>query len=92
MFNSPINDFQQLFVITAEECAELTQVCMKMMRKYQDDRYVQEEDWQKVIEEAGDVFCMLELFVQTGLFNWEDLHNRSDIKREKLKTWSTLIK
>ena len=89
---TPINNFQQLMAITAEECAELTQVCMKIMRKYDsldkaaDDKYIS-----LLVEEAGDVLCMLELMSEHGLFDWKDIYARADVKREKLKTWSTLI-
>ena len=91
--DSPINDFQQLMAITAEECGELTQVCMKIMRKYNsldktsDDKYIE-----LLVEEAGDVLCMLELMSEHGLFDWEQIYQRADVKREKLKKWSTLIK
>ena len=89
---TPINNFQQLMAITAEECAELTQVCMKIMRKYDsldkaaDDKYIS-----LLVEEAGDVLCMLELMSEHNLFDWKDIYARADVKREKLKTWSTLI-
>ena len=91
--DSPINDFQQLMAITSEECGELTQVCMKVMRKYDsldsaaDDKYIE-----LLVEEAGDVLCMLELMSEHGLFDWEQIYQRADVKREKLKKWSTLIK
>ena len=90
--DTPINDFQQLMAITAEECAELAQVCMKIMRKYDsldkatDDKYIK-----LLLEEAGDVLCMLELMSEHGLFDWQQAYDRADVKREKLKTWSTLI-
>ena len=90
--NSPINTAQQLMVIAAEECGELTQVCMKMMRRYdtiQDMFYSSKR--QDLVEEAGDVLCMLELMIEFGLFDWDELHRRSDHKKEKLKTWSDLI-
>ena len=90
---SPINNFQQLMAITAEECGELTQVCMKIMRKYDsldktaDDKYIE-----LLVEEAGDVLCMLELMSEHGIFDWQQIYDRADVKREKLKLWSTLIK
>ena len=89
---TPINSFQQLMAITAEECGELTQVCMKIMRKYDSldsaskDKYIT-----LLIEEAGDVLCMLELMSEHGLFDWKDIYDRADVKRDKLKQWSTLI-
>lgn len=89
---TPLNNFQQLMAITSEECAELAQVCMKLMRKYdsldkaQNDKYIK-----LLLEEAGDVLCMLELMSEHGLFDWQQAYARADVKREKLKTWSTLI-
>jgi len=38
------------------------------------------------------VLCMLELMSEHGLFDWEQIYQRADVKREKLKKWSTLIK
>ena len=90
--NSPINNFQQLMAITAEECGELTQVCMKIMRKYNSvDNFEKEKYSKLLVEEAGDVLCMLELMSENGLFDWKQIHNSADVKRKKLKTWSTLI-
>jgi NTP pyrophosphatase (non-canonical NTP hydrolase) len=90
--DTPINDFQQLMAITAEECAELTQVCMKIMRKYDSlDKAAEDKYIELLVEEAGDVLCMLELMSEHGLFDWKDIYERADVKREKLKQWSTLI-
>ena len=90
--DTPLNDFQQLMAITAEECAELAQVCMKIMRKYDSlDKAAEDKYIELLIEEAGDVLCMLELMSEHKLFDWQDIYARADVKREKLKTWSTLI-
>ena len=89
---SPINNVQQLMAITAEECGELTQVCMKVMRKYDTVAGIESDKYRaKLVEEAGDVLCMLELIAEHGVFDWQELYNRADVKREKLKKWSTLI-
>ena len=89
---TPINDFQQLMAITTEECAELAQVCMKIMRKYDSlDKAAEDKYISLLVEETGDVLCMLELMSEHGLFDWKDIYARADVKREKLKTWSTLI-
>ena len=90
--NTPINDFQQLMAITAEECAELTQVCMKLMRKYDSlDKARKDKYIKMLIEESGDVLCMLELMSEHGLFDWKDIYARADVKRDKLRIWSTLM-
>ena len=89
MENKPLDNLQQLMAITAEECAELSQVCMKVLRFGMNDEGVPKQKW--IIEEAGDVLCMLELMSEHGLFDWEQIYQRADVKREKLKKWSTLI-
>ena len=82
-----LDTHQQLFVITAEECGELTQVGMKILRK----ATVNEEWNKKLLEEAGDVYCMLDLMVQHGYLTWDDIADRANVKKKKLIKWSDLI-
>jgi len=90
---SPLNAIQQLMAITAEECGELTQVCMKVMRKYTTLEEIENDKYRELmIEEAGDVLCMIELMVEHEILTNEDLRARVKVKRDKLKTWSNLIK
>ena len=74
--------------ITAEECAELTQVCMKIVRFGMNNDYKPKRPW--LIEEAGDVLCMLNFMVENDLVTWEELEERADYKRNKLIKWSKL--
>jgi len=90
--NSPINTLQQLMTITMEECGELTQRCSKIVRKYSTADQIQEDQRVKLLEEAGDVLCMIELMVEHGLLTNKELGVRVNVKRDKLKQWSTLIK
>ena len=90
---SPLNAIQQLMAITAEECGELTQVCMKVMRKYTTLEEIQNDKYKDLlIEEAGDVLCMIELMVEHGVLTNDELGARVTVKRGKLATWSNLIK
>jgi len=82
-----LDTHQQLFAISAEECGELVQVCMKILRKAK----VNDEWNAKLLEEAGDVFCMLDLMVIHGYLTWDDIQKRSNVKKEKLMKWSKLI-
>ena len=60
---------------------------MKILRKAKVD-----EEWnKKLLEEAGDVYCMLDLMVQHGYLNWNDITDRSNLKKQKLIKWSDLI-
>tara|TARA_A200000159_G_scaffold157083_1_gene172740 strand:- start:2185 stop:2475 length:291 start_codon:yes stop_codon:yes gene_type:complete len=93
-----LNNLQELMTITMEECGELTQVCSKMMRKFDNIDEITSKKLNaktqrnKIIEEAGDVLCMLELLVENGLVEWEELEDRVQVKRNKLEKWSSLIK
>jgi len=78
--------------ITMEECGELTQSCSKIMRKYETLDLIEEDKRVKLVEELGDVFCMMELMVEHGITDWIELQNRADVKLEKLRKWSTLVK
>ena len=87
----PLNVLQQLMIITAEECGELTQRCSKILRRYETINDIEEEQRQKFLEEAGDVYCMLELLVEHGIVDWKELHDRADVKKDKLTLSSDLM-
>ena len=90
--DSPINKVQQLMAITAEECGELTQVCMKIMRKYKKVKDIKNDKYRDLlVEELGDVQCMIELMIDNGVVSHKEIAERSNIKRDKLKVWSDLI-
>ena len=91
MKDSPLNKLQQLMIITAEECGELTQRCSKIVRKYSTSDQIEEDQRAKLLEEAGDVLCMIELMVENNILTNEELGARVNVKRDKLKVWSDLI-
>tara|TARA_B100000497_G_C7457958_1_gene283287 strand:+ start:81 stop:323 length:243 start_codon:yes stop_codon:yes gene_type:complete len=78
-------------ILTAEECGELTQRCSKIIRRYTSKEQIEEEQRIKLIEEVGDVYCMIDLLVKHGITNWDELEKRMFVKRDKLKMWSSLI-
>ena len=86
-----LNNLQELMTITMEECGELTQQCSKIMRKYESLDLISEEERVKLVEEAGDLFCMLRLMIDNRIVTWKELSERADVKREKLKSWSNFI-
>jgi len=91
MKNSPINKLQQLMIITAEECGELTQRCSKIVRKYKDFNEIEDDQRNKLLEEVGDVYCMIDLMAEHGMLDWKHIYARSSAKKDKLKIWSDLI-
>ena len=80
---------QELLTITMEECGELIQSCSKAMRRW--ELYKNSDSEISLKEECGDVFCMIELLVENGFVTWQEIANRSEIKRKKLEQWSGLI-
>ena len=80
-----MNELQELLTITMEECGELIQACSKSIRS---KSYYNNE---KLIEEIGDVECMIDLIYEYDLVSPTDVDKRIDEKREKLKRWSNLI-
>ena len=80
-----MDKLQELLTITMEECGELIQACSKAIRK---EKYY---DNNKLVEEVGDVMCMLELMHEYDLISWNDVDKRVDKKMNKLKKWSGLV-
>ena len=77
----------ECLVITSEECAELTKVCMKILRFGIDD-----EKKSDLISEIGDVQCMIDLLGDHLDISSDQILKASTTKREKLKKWSNLVK
>ena len=50
------------------------------------------KDNDRLIEEVGDVLCMIELMKNRGMLSSRDLNNRVQLKKMKLMKWSNLIK
>jgi NTP pyrophosphatase (non-canonical NTP hydrolase) len=75
----------QALVLTMEECGELTQACSKVIRRNGDEKSISD-----LIDEAGDVLCMIELLVRLGYLREIDLDERKKLKKLKLKSWSNL--
>tara|TARA_B100000212_G_scaffold262071_1_gene201904 strand:+ start:1212 stop:1472 length:261 start_codon:yes stop_codon:yes gene_type:complete len=76
----------EALVITMEECGELVQACSKMIRSDGKKKY-----HQNLQDEAGDVYCLLQVLIQRGLINEASLKDREKEKLHKLKKWSKLF-
>ena len=75
----------ELMVITMEECGELIEACSKAIRC--EDYY----NNARLLEEIGDVQCMIELILDNDLAKWEDIRDRIIVKKEKLKKYTNLF-
>ena len=79
-----LTEYQELLVITMEECGELIHACSKALRR-------QDIDDQNLRDEIGDVMCMIELMQEWDIVGWTEIENRVEHKRDKLKQWSGLV-
>ena len=83
--NKKLDYNTELMLITMEECGELIEACSKAIRC---EEYY---DKPKFIEEIGDVQCMIELILDNELVRWEDVRERIEVKKEKLKKYTNLL-
>ena len=84
--NKKLDYETELLVITMEECGEMIEACSKAIRceDYKDN--------DRLIEEVGDVLCMIDIMVDKGLLSERDLNNRIQLKKMKLLQYSNLLK
>ena len=78
---------RELMMITAEEAGEVTQVCCKVLRRDELD----EKRLNNLVEEIGDLQCMINLLKEYNVLTDEQINARVAVKRKKLETWSDLI-
>ena len=76
----------ELIVVTMEECGEMIEACSKAIRC---EDYINND---RLIEEVGDVLCMIDIMKEKGLLNERDLNNRIQLKKLKLAQWTNLVK
>ena len=81
----------QLMVITMEECGELIQACSKVLRSRSRLGLIPDKTLLELNNEMADVLCMKDLMYEYELLDTELIRKGIESKREKLKTWSTLI-
>jgi NTP pyrophosphatase (non-canonical NTP hydrolase) len=75
----------ELMILTAEECGELTQACMKIIRHGLEPHRVA-----ALIEEVGDVQCLINLMQVHDVMTFEEVDERIAVKKAKLEQWSSL--
>ena len=87
----PMNKLQELMVLTMEECGELTQRCSKLVRKFDTLDEITEDQRVKLLEEVGDVQCLINLMITCGLLTKQEIDARIATKHDKLEKWSKLV-
>jgi NTP pyrophosphatase (non-canonical NTP hydrolase) len=77
---------RELLVITMEECGELSSACSKLLRFGNEVKHLD-----NILQEAGDVLCMVSLLLEYGFLDEEQLQEATQNKLNKLKEWSSLV-
>jgi hypothetical protein len=84
-YHDKLNWRNELLVITSEEASEIIKVVSKILRYG-----MQPKDQKGLIEEIGDMQCMIDLIVEHKLITKTQIKNRIKVKSKKLKKWSNL--
>jgi NTP pyrophosphatase (non-canonical NTP hydrolase) len=84
------NSEREIMLIAQEECAEVVQAISKVFRFGFAGIYDGRTNKDRLEEEIGDLMCMLQMMDEQELIDWTRVSVAAQMKREKLKTWSTI--
>lgn len=82
---------KEIMLIAQEECAEVTQAISKVFRFGIDEVHKDVTNRQRLTEEVGDLYCMIELMIEKGIINRTEVLNAASIKENKLRKWSNVF-
>lgn len=84
---------REIMLIAAEECAEVTQVISKCLRFGLESKHPNEgaNNRDRLAIELGDLMCMVDLMIEHSLIDPSAVYEASKLKRDKLKTWSSIF-
>tara|TARA_B100001093_G_scaffold123831_1_gene116418 strand:+ start:1106 stop:1387 length:282 start_codon:yes stop_codon:yes gene_type:complete len=87
-----LDKHQQLLVITMEEAGEVVQACSKILRRGRNGASLlnnpkQMDDLQ---DEIGDIYCMIQLLIDSEFIDKDKLEDRVIYKKKKLQKWSSI--
>ena len=85
------NKEKEILSITQEECAEVVQAISKVNRFGIDAMHNGATNRERLTEETGDLFCMIELLIEFGLIDRNEMILAAGKKREKLSKWSNIF-
>lgn len=83
-----MNKVEELLVVTMEECGELIQACSKMLRGGEE---YEKENLKRLLEEVGDVSCMIDLLIKKELVTSRKIEKRKLEKLQKLRQHSKIL-
>ena len=82
---------KEVLLIAQEECAEVTQAISKVFRFGIDAVHLDSTNRQRLTEEVGDLFCMIQLMIENKIINIDEVEQASQNKRKKLQMWSDIF-
>jgi len=82
----------EILLITQEECAEVTQAISKVFRFGMDDEHNGQTNREHLEEEIGDLMCMIDLLIDSGMVSEAAVMAAKNEKMHKLGTWSNIFK
>lgn len=87
-----MNDKQrEILVITQEECAEVIQEVSKIFRFGIDEFHKDGMSHRTKLEmEVGDLMCMIDLLIEHGIVNQQEIEIAKANKQQKLRKWSKI--
>jgi len=86
-----MNTIEEILVITAEECAEVTQIVTKSLRFGLESNYTGPTNRELLTNELGDLLCMVDILLDRGIIDADQLAVSKAIKLERLKIWSNIF-
>ena len=82
---------REILLIAQEECAEVIQAISKIFRFGLHGEHCGESNRDRLTEEVGDLFCMIQLMIESGVINIDQVDDASRKKKEKLQKWSNIF-
>ena len=84
---------QEVMDILQEECAEVIQAISKVRRFGIDEIHLKNGHSNRVhlTEEVGDLLCMIQLMMETGILIEKEVYDAAFQKRAKLQQWSNIL-
>jgi NTP pyrophosphatase (non-canonical NTP hydrolase) len=92
MVKNIMNEIEkEIMLITQEECAEVTQAISKVFRFGMNDSYKGVTNREHLEEEIGDLMCMIDLLIESGVVSESAVMTAKHEKMNKLQTWSKIF-
>ena len=83
---------REILLITQEECAEVTQAISKVFRFGMEDTHKGETNREHLEEEIGDLMCMIDLLIDSGMVSESAVMTARAEKLNKLQQWTGIFK